>query len=72
MDGLLNKNKKNVRFRFFSWFFKNHEFIKDSSLWHSNFIPSVCDLVIIIALVIPLVCLSFINIGSGLLSKSEI
>ena len=65
------KIRKNVRFCFFSWFFKNHEFIKDSSLWHSNFILSVCDSVIIIALLIPLVCVTFINIRSGPLSKSE-
>jgi hypothetical protein len=26
------------------------EFIKDSSLWRSNFIPSVCDSIIIIGL----------------------
>ena len=44
----MNKNQKNVRFCFFSWFFKNCELIKDSSLWHSNFILSVCDSVIII------------------------
>ena len=44
----MNKNQKNVRFCFFSWFFKNCELIKDSSLWRSNFILSVCDSVIII------------------------
>ena len=46
----MNKNQKNVRFCFFSWFFKNCELIRDSSLWCSNFIPSVCDSVIIIGL----------------------
>ena len=46
-DGIKIKIKK-VRFFFFFCFFKNCELIKDSSLWHSNFTPSVCDLVIII------------------------
>ena len=36
-----------MRFCFF-WFFKNCELIRDSSLWHSNFILLVHDLVIII------------------------
>ena len=39
---------KKVRYRFFFFFFKNCELIRDSSLWHSNFIPLVYDLVIII------------------------
>ena len=37
-----------MRFYFFFWFFKNCELIRDFSLWRSNFIPSVHDLVIII------------------------
>ena len=37
-----------MRFCFFSWFFKNCDLIKDSSWWHSNFIPLVHDSVIII------------------------
>ena len=37
-----------MRFCFFFWFFKNCELIRDSSLWHSKFIPSLRDLVIII------------------------
>ena len=37
-----------MRFCFFSWFFKNSELIRDSPLWHLNFIPSTCDSVIII------------------------
>ena len=36
-----------MRFYFFFWFFKNCELIRDFSLWHSNFIPSVHGLVII-------------------------
>ena len=32
----------------FFWFFKNCELIRDSSLWCSNFIPSVHDSIIII------------------------
>ena len=36
-----------MRFYFFFWFFKNCELIRDFSLWRSNFIPSVHDLVII-------------------------
>ena len=44
----MNKNQKNVSFYFFSWFFKNCELTRDSSLWLSNFIPSVRDSVIII------------------------
>ena len=32
----------------FFWFFKICELIRDSSLWLSNFIPSVCDSIIII------------------------
>ena len=39
-----------MRFCFFSWFLQNCELIKDSSLWCSNFIPSVRDSVIIIEL----------------------
>ena len=31
----------------FFWFFKNYELIRDSSLWHSNFIPLVRDSIII-------------------------
>ena len=31
----------------FFWFFKNCELIRDSSLWHSNFIPLVRDSIII-------------------------
>ena len=34
----------------FFWFFKNCELIKDSSLWRSNFIPSIHDSIIIIGL----------------------
>ena len=41
------KIKKHVRFCFFFWFFKNCELIKDSSLWRLNFIPLVCDSIII-------------------------
>ena len=37
-------------FYFFFWFFKNCEPIRDSSLWRSNFIPSVRDSIIIIRL----------------------
>ena len=37
-----------MRFCFFSWFFKNCDLIKDSSWWHSNFILSVHDSIIII------------------------
>ena len=36
-----------MRFYFFFWFFKNCELIRDFSLWHSNFIPSIHGLVII-------------------------
>ena len=32
----------------FFWFFKNCKLIRDSSLWHSNFIPLVHDSIIII------------------------
>ena len=32
----------------FFWFFKNCELIKDYSLWHSNFIPSVHNSIVII------------------------
>ena len=32
----------------FFWFFKNCELIMDSSLWRSNFIPLVCDSIIVI------------------------
>ena len=32
----------------FFWFFKNCELIRNSSLWRSNFIPSVCDSIVII------------------------
>ena len=39
-----------MRFYFFFWFFKNCELIRDFSLWHSNFIPSVHGLVIITGL----------------------
>ena len=42
------KIRKNVRFCFFFSFFKNCEFIKDSSLWRSNFIHFVRNSVIII------------------------
>ena len=42
------KFRKHVRFCFFFWFFKNCELIKDSSLWRSNYIPSVRDSIIII------------------------
>ena len=39
-----------MSFYFFSWFFKNWELTRDSSLWLSNFIHSVRDSVIIIGL----------------------
>ena len=45
------------------------ELIKDSSLWHSNFIPSVHDSIIIIGsgfvIFIPSIRVSFISIGLG-------
>jgi hypothetical protein len=51
------------------------ELIKDSSLWRSNFIPSVHDSFIIIRsgfyFFIPLVCISIINVGSRFAIKSE-
>ena len=37
-----------MRFCFFFWFFKNGKLIRDSSMWHSNFIPLVRDSIIII------------------------
>jgi hypothetical protein len=51
------------------------ELIKDSSLWRSNFIPSVHDSFIIIGsgsyFFIPLVRVSIINVGSRSSIKSE-
>ena len=44
---LWNKIKNGEALLFF-WFFKNPELIRNSSLWHSNFIPLVLDSIIII------------------------
>ena len=44
----MNKNKKKGEALLFFWFFKNYEFIRDSSLWRSNFITLVRDSIIII------------------------
>ena len=43
----MNKNKKKCEALLFFWFFKNCELIRDSSLWHSKFIPLVRDSIII-------------------------
>ena len=43
-----NKNKKKCEALLYFWFFRNCKLIGDSSLWRSNFIPLVRDLVIII------------------------
>jgi hypothetical protein len=64
-----------VRFASFIGSSKNLKLIKDSSLWHSNFIPSVHDSVIIIGsrlcFFISLVRVLIINVGSGFAIKSE-
>ena len=44
----MNKTIKKGEALLFFWFFKNCELIKDSSLWRSNFIPSVRDSIVII------------------------
>ena len=44
----MNKKIKNCEVLLFFWFFKNCELIRDSSLWRSNFIPSVRDSIVII------------------------
>ena len=45
---LLNQKIKKCEALLFFWFFKNCELIRDSSLWHSNFIPLVRDSIVII------------------------
>ena len=45
---ILNKNKKEVRLCFSFGSSRTVSFIRDSSLWSSNFIPSVHDSIIII------------------------
>ena len=54
---------------------KTCEHIEDSSLWHSTFIPSIHDFILIIGLrfcyFMPLVRILFINVGLGFAIKSE-
>ena len=45
---LLKKKIRKGEALLFFWFFKNYELIRDSSLWQSNFIPSIRDSIIII------------------------
>jgi hypothetical protein len=55
---------------------KTCELINDSSLWRSNFIPSIHDSIIIIrsrfCYFILLVRVLFINVGSGFAIKKKI
>ena len=47
-DFLFNQIIRKCEALLFFWFFKNCELIRDSSLWRSNFIPSVRDSIVII------------------------
>ena len=46
----MNKNQKKYEVLLLLLVFKNCELIRNSSIWHSNFIPSVRDSVLIIGL----------------------